>query len=355
MDKLVSRRRFVRLLLAAGAALGLAGCAQFFVGDEEESKENKKKAEEKLPEDKIELEEKPEETREEEEKKANQEDDAEKIPRRELGNTGRQVSIFGLGGSFAVAGRDNPEEAEAIVNKALDLGVNYIDTAPTYGASESNLGRVIKHRREEVFLAGKTIERTYDGTMQVFEQSLERLQTDHLDLLQIHGLHSRAELDQILASGGALAALDELKSAGLINFTGLSGHKEPSILLQAINEYDFNCILLSLNPADPYYHSFQNEVLPAAEEKNMGIVAMKVAAYGHIFREEGITTMDEALGYVWSYPVDTAIVGISTLDELEENVRSAKKFKPFGNQELRRLEELVKPYQEEVNFYKKKW
>lgn len=352
MDNLVSRRRFVKLLLAAGAALGLAGCAQIFVEDqdEQESKEDKKKAE-----DKIEPEEKPEETREEEEKKAEQENNAEKIPRRELGNTGRQVSILGLGGSFALAGGDNSEEAEEIINKALDLGVNYIDTAPTYGASESNLGRVIKHRRDEAFLAGKTIERTYDGTMQIFEQSLERLQTDHLDLLQIHGLHSREELDQILASGGALEALDELKSAGLIHFTGLSGHKEPSILLQAINEYDFNCILLSLNPADPYYQSLQNEVLPAAEEKNMGIIAMKAAAYGLIFREEGITTMDEALGYVWSYPVDTAIVGISTLDELEENVRIAKKFKPFEDQALRRLEQLVKPYQEEVNFYKKEW
>ncbi len=349
----LSRRHFVRLGLTAAAVLGLGGCAGFLGLDEEETDEQTKK-------DKKET-----EKRREEEVKAEEIDqekagpDKEKGPAgmqlRELGKTGCMVSILGLGGSFLVAAADRPEEAEELVHGALDLGINYIDTAPTYGSSEENIGRVMGERRNEAFLASKTQDRTYEGTMRLFEQSLQRLQTDHLDLLQIHGLHSEEDLSQIMAESGALEALEKLKKEGLIRFTGVTGHRDPAVLLEAIEKYNFDCVLLALNPADRYYQPLQEAVLPRAREKNMGIIAMKVAAYGRVFKENGLESMEKALGYALSFPVSSAVVGISTLDELAENARLAREFAQLAPEELTHLEELLEPYQDEINFFKKEW
>ncbi len=357
LQRRFSRRRFVKLLLAAAAALGLSGCAGFFGLDEEEAEPEEEPLDEKVDDkkDKSEAEKRREEEKKAEEPGPEKEKGVAGMPLRELGKTGCMVSILGLGGSFTVAAKDRPEEAEKMVHRALDLGVNYIDTAPSYGASEENIGRALKKRRSEVFLASKTIERTYDGTMKLFEQSLKRLQTDHLDLLQIHGLHSEEELSQVMAEGGALEALEELKKEGLIRFTGVTGHRDPAVLLEAIETCDFDCVLLSLNPADPFYQPLQEAVLPRAREKNMGIIAMKIAAYGRLFRENGLERMEKALGYALSFPVSTAVVGMSDLDELEENARLAKEYEKLSPEELQRLEELVEPYQGEVNFFKKDW
>ena len=342
MKKLMNRRRFVKLGLITTAGVSLAGCTHFF----NQGAPEEKKSPEKLPGVK------PHQPAAE---KPVEHGPDPGIPQREFGRTGRQVSILGLGGAFAVARSGSPEEAAAIVERSIDLGVNFIDTAPTYGASEANIGRVMLRRRQEVFLASKTIDRSYDGTMRLFEQSLKRLQTDHLDLLQLHGVHTANDLKTALRPGGAMSALEKLKDEGLINFTGITSHRNPSVLLQGINEYDFDCIMLTLNAGDPYYQPFQEDLLQAAVAKNLGIIAMKVAAYGRIFREGGITTMKDAMGYVLSFPVSTAVVGISNLAELEENASIAASFKPLAAEELHRLERLVEPYQQEVNFFKTQW
>lgn len=340
MKRPISRRQFVKLGLFAAAGLGLAGCARFF--DPEKQEPGKKQPPEAQPD------------RQAEEKPSANAGQAG-IPRRALGRTGQNVSILALGGAFAVARSGSPEESAALVERSIDLGVNFIDTAPTYGQSEVHIGRVMKRRRQEIFLAGKTLDRTYDGTMRLFEQSLKRLQTDYLDLLQLHAVHDLADLEAALRPDGAVAALEKLKSEGLIRFTGITGHKHPSVLAQGINEYNFDCLMLSLNAGDPYYQPFQEELLPAAVAKNMGVIAMKVASYGRIFREGGISTMQEALGYVFSFPVSCAVVGISTVAELEENAQIAASFKPLPEEELRRLEQLVEPYWREANFYKTQW
>ncbi len=362
MEKKLSRRRLVKLLFTAMAALGLAGCAGFIGLDQEDEEETgeeveenkaekREQAEEQINEDEVKKKDNKEPVKKEKEAKAGREG----MPLRQLGKTGELVSILGLGGSFTIAASDRVEEAEKIIHRALDLGVNYIDTAPSYGSSEKNIGQAIKDRRGEAFLASKTLDRTYEGTMELFHQSLERLQTDYLDLLQVHGLHSEDELEQVLADGGALAALDELKQEGLIRFTGVTGHRDPQVLLEALERYDFDCILLSLNPADPYYQPLQDAVLPLAKEKDMGIIAMKVAAYGRIFRDDGLDSMEKALNYALSFPVSSAVVGISTAQELEENIGIVKEFRQMEPEELKHLEILVEPYQGEVNFFKKEW
>lgn len=279
------------------------------------------------------------------------------MQRRKLGKTGVSVSIFSLGGESTLERADRAAEAEKIINQAIDLGVNYLDTAPAYGmgGSESNFGRVLSYRRSEVFLATKTGDRSYDGTMRQVEKSLARLQTDYIDLYQLHDMQTREDLKRVLAEDGAIKALEQLKKEKVILNMGITGHKDPALLLQAIKEYPFDCLLMSLNAGDPHYRSFKQELLPEAVRQNLGVIAMKVTAVGRIFCKKGIAKMDQAFGYTLSHPVSTAIIGISTIAELEENVRIAEEFKPLAEEEIKRLEELTAPYAEEANFFKYHW
>ncbi len=356
MKRGITRRKFLQMTLT-GAGLGLLGCSRLLREEKGEesltSSREEKKARESYEKPEPEVEPGPKERDPVAEKEKFEE--KEGIPRRILGKTGDKVSILGLGGAFTLSREDKKQEAEELVNHALDLGINYIDTAPTYGNSESNLGGVMAHRRKEAFLASKTLDRTGEGTRRLFERSLERLQTDYLDLYQLHGVHSRAEWEQALAPSGALRVLEELRREGVVKNIGITGHKEPQILLRAIEEYDFDCLLMSLNAGDRYYQPFQEELLRKAREKDMGIIAMKVAAYGRIFQGGGITSMEQALSYVLTFPVSTAVIGISNREELEENARAAREFEPYSPGEIEELEKLVEPYWKEANFFKKEW
>ncbi|TVR58625.1 MAG: aldo/keto reductase [Spirochaetaceae bacterium] len=279
------------------------------------------------------------------------------MPTRMLGRTGERIGIFSLGGEATVEQRHNRERAIAIIDRAIDLGVNYIDTSPRYGAgsSERNIGEVMRRRRAEVFLATKTHDRSYDGTLRLFEQSLSRLQTDRVELYQIHNVRTRGDVDAALARNGAVRAARRLQDEGAVRFVGISGHRDPTVLLDAINRYEFDSVLMSLNAADVHYQPFQTELLKAATEKQMGVIAMKVTAVGRIFREGGLTSMEHALSYVLSFPVTTAIVGISSINELEENVRIAKAFSPLSASQLEEIESLTASYADAGNFFKHHW
>lgn len=276
---------------------------------------------------------------------------------RRLGETGFKVSILGLGGEAAVEKRENPEKAEEIVNRALDLGINYIDTSPVYGegGSEENLGRVMARRRSEAFLASKTHERSYDGTMRLIEESLNRLQTDYLDLYQLHNIRRNIELNEILGPRGALMALQKLREEGVIKNLGVTGHKDPVVLRRAIDNFEFDCVLMALNAADPHRASFKDGVLEQAREKNMGIIGMKVLAVGRILGQGGLKTPEEALGYVLSLPVSTIIVGTSSLEELEANAAFCSEFQGFDGEKMKTLEEKTALKEREGNFFKLEW
>ena len=282
------------------------------------------------------------------------------MPLRELGNTGHQVGIFSLGGEATIERSGRQQEAVEIINRALDLGVNYIDTAPSYGSgdSEKNIGKVMKDRREEVFLASKTHGRSYEETMNLINQSLQRLQTDYLDLYQLQNVRTENDLSQIFAPDGAIKALEELQEEGVIKNLGITGHYNPEVLLTGIKEYDFDCILLSLNAADVHYRPFQEGLLQEAVEQELGIIGMKTLARGRLIREsseEGLDDVKEALDYVWSLPVSTSIVGISNLQELEENIQLARQFSQLSADEMMELESRTSALQEEGNFFKYNW
>lgn len=277
-----------------------------------------------------------------------------RMPKRRLGKTEFSVSLFSLGGESTIELKNKAAEAEEIINRAIDLGVNYIDTAPVYGngGSESNIGRVMEYRRKEVFLATKTLERSYDGTMRAIEESLKRLQTDYLDLYQIHNIRTSAELEAVFSEYGAVKAMETLKEQGVIRYTGITGHKDPDVLLQGITQYNFDCLLMFLNAGDIHYEPFQEKLLYEAVKLDMGIIAMKVAAQGRIFNKHGIATMKQALDYVYSFPISTAIVGITSLDHLEENVLITTEFEKLSLEEIKHLEYLAKPYANEANLFK---
>ena len=280
-----------------------------------------------------------------------------KMPTRPLGKTGHQVCLFSLGGQSTLETPERDDESLAIINRAIDLGVNYIDTAAAYGrgVSETYIGQVMKTRRKEVFLATKTNDRSYDGSMRLLERSLKQLQTDHLDLWQNHNVRTQNDLDRIFAKDGAIKAMEKARDEKIVRFLGLTGHRDPFILKKGIEQYPFDSILMALNAADKHNASFIDNLLPVAVERKMSIVGMKIPARGRIFREGGLSTMEQAMRYVLTLPVSTVIVGITAMAELEENVRIAQNFKPCTADDLKKMEELTKPYYSDASWFKESW
>ena len=289
------------------------------------------------------------------------------IPQRLLGKTGRKVGIFSLGGQATLETPGKSELAIEIIHKALDMGINYIDTAAAYGratetlekkdamgTSERNFGEVLKTRRDEVFLATKTHDRTYDGSMRLLEKSLKNLQTDHLDLWQVHNVKKREidTLDMMFADDGVIRAMERAKSEGIVKHLGITGHEDALVLKTLLERYPFDNILMAVNGADKHYDSFIDKLMPAAVEREMGIVGMKIPARDRIFTHGGILTMKEAMEYVLTLPVSTTIIGIDKISELEENIQIASEFKPLTEDEMLAIEAKTKPYFEELMFFK---
>jgi aryl-alcohol dehydrogenase-like predicted oxidoreductase len=290
-----------------------------------------------------------------------------KMPKRPLGKTGFMVGAFSLGGQATIEIPGREDEAIAIIHRALELGINYIDTSayygrakpgeeqlPLQGTSERYIGKALKGRSEEVFLATKTHDRSYDGAMRHLEKSLKNLQTDQIDLWQIHNVRKRERdtLDRIFADDGVIKAMEKAKSEGVVRFLGITGHEDPVVINQLLERYPFDNALVAINAADKHYNSYIENFLPGAVEKNLGVVGMKIPARDRIFHKGGIIDMKEALEYVLTMPVSTVIVGIDKIAELEENVRIAREFKPLTAEELLAIEDRVKPHYEYLQFFK---
>lgn len=268
------------------------------------------------------------------------------IPRRKLGRTGYEPTIVSLGGGSTLTQPEHREEALAIVRRALDLGVNFIDTAEAYGdgASETHIGEALGGRRAEVFLATKTRQRRAQPIRAgVFEESCRRLQTDVIDLYFLHGVHNREDLTTVLdRDGGAITAFEHYRDAGRIRYLGISSHSN-EILIEAMDAYDFDCVFVTLNAAGMAMDDPGNTeaMLAKATEKGVGVITMKiVGGTGGPILDRDIT-VEQSLRYTLSFPVCTANIGITTIDQLEENVRLAKAFVPYTEDELATLARLA--------------
>jgi len=284
------------------------------------------------------------------------------MPARRLGNTGFNVGVFSLGGQAALETPGQEDLSDEIINRALDLGVNYIDTSAYYGQSnnqaglsERNIGRAMASRRDSVFLATKSLRRDYNGAMRDLELSLANLQTDHVDLWQVHNIRTRNDWSLVTRPGGALEAFQQAKSEGTVRFIGISGHYDPVPLGEAITGHELDTVLMALNAADVHNKSFITNALPQAVERNMGIIAMKIPARGRLFAEGGVKTMEQALRYVLTLPISTAIIGCSSVKDVEENVELARKFTPYSEDEMQHLEDLTATYHREGAWFKYEW
>jgi aryl-alcohol dehydrogenase-like predicted oxidoreductase len=295
------------------------------------------------------------------------------MPTRPLGRTGHEVGLFSLGGQGVIEQANAEETAIAVVRRALELGVTYIDTAPRYSAgareSEKNIGKALHGDRHRVFLATKTHDRSRDGSLKLLDESLELLQTDHVDLWQIHNIQHQEEIERVFAADGALGALLQAREDGRARFLGITGHFDPAPLLEGLRRFDFDCILMALNAADPHCRSFAARLLPTAVEKQMGIIAMKVPARGRLLstwmpppaaaqnpwsmaERSGTLTMQEALHCVWTHPVSTAIVGCDHPGHVEANVEAARCFTPVSVQQMQEIEARTAPIARQALFFR---
>jgi len=270
------------------------------------------------------------------------------LPTRPLGKTGQRVSILCLGGWHIGAVRDE-KEAIRIMHAAIDDGVNFFDNAWDYhdGAAEERMGKALAMdgRRNKVFLMTKNCERDYAGSMKDLEESLRRLHTDHLDLWQFHELVYDNDPDWIFEKGGLRAAL-EARKAGKVRFIGFTGHKDPRIHLKMLGKpHAWDTAQMPINVLDAHYRSFQKEVVPVCVQKGVGVIGMKGLAGGHPqgrLPEKFGLAATECYRYSLSLPVAAQVMGITSMEQLKQNIAMVRDFKPMTAEEKNAIMARVK-------------
>jgi len=274
------------------------------------------------------------------------------LPKRPLGKTGVEVTILGLGGEGILRTFGQEQEAVSLIERAIDLGITYLESARAYAGSESYYGMALKERRREIFLASKSHERTADGALKHLETTLNTMKTSYLDLWMIHDVRTPKDLDLIFGPKGAIKAFEAAKRNKLVRFIGISGHRNPTILSRALDLFDFDTVLMPVNPAEPHYWSFLSDVLPKARGKGMGILGMKALSRGVVIKIFGAESAENFLRFAMTQPISAAVVGAETVEQLEMNVRIAQSFQPMPKKEQDILLNKVKSYARELMYYK---
>lgn len=274
------------------------------------------------------------------------------IPTRRLGRTGVDVTILGLGGEGILRTHGYDIQAVELIHRALDLGLNYFESAKAYEGSESYYGKALRERRKQIFLTSKSHARSKKEALLHLHQTLAHMNTDHLDLWQIHDVRDNEDIDAIFGPNGALEAFAEAKQKGLVRFIGVTGHQSPAILKTCIEQFDFDTVLLPVNAAEPSALSFISEVIPVAVAKGMGIIGMKVYFRGLATRLPGANTLQTFYDFSVSQPVSTVVIGCDNLQQLEENADYARQFKLLSTKEQQQLIEFTAPFARQLMYYK---
>jgi aryl-alcohol dehydrogenase-like predicted oxidoreductase len=277
----------------------------------------------------------------------NEEPKAEEIPRRPLGKTGEKVSILGVGGHH-LGDFASLDDAARLVHEAVDAGITFFDNCWEYwnGRSEAWLGRALKGRRDKVFLMMKvcTHGRGKEIAMRMLEDSLKRLQTDHLDLWQAHAMCFDNDPELAYAKGGVLEAFEQAKKQGKVRFVGFTGHKNPLVHLDMVRRgYKFDTVQMPLNCFDATYRSFERRVLPVAARKGIAVLGMKSLGGDAQPILHGVITAEEGLRYAMSLPVAVTISGIESVEILRQNLAIARGFQPLAPDEMDALRKRCAP------------
>jgi uncharacterized protein len=270
------------------------------------------------------------------------------IPLRKFGRSDAQISALGFGGHHI---GEAPDEKTAVqmIHEAVDGGITFYDNCWEYrrGKTEVWMGAGLKGRRDKVFLMTKTCPHGRDGilALQMLEESLRRLQTDHLDLWQVHGMAFDNDADLFIRKGGAAEALEKAKKDGKVRFVGFTGHHNPNVHLAMLNTgFPFDAVQMPLNPFDAtFIRSFERQVLPELKKRGIAALGMKpLSGHGDAIKN-GAITAEESLRYAMSLPVATTITGMDSLEVLHQNLRIAQNFTPMSQSEMDALRERCKP------------
>jgi aryl-alcohol dehydrogenase-like predicted oxidoreductase len=263
------------------------------------------------------------------------------MPRRELGSTGVQVSMLGMGGSHIGSSKLSSGEAIRLIRTALDGGLNFMDNSWDYhdGESEQRLGKALKEGyRSKAFVMTKVDGRSKQEAAKQLDQSLKRLKLDEIDLLQHHEVIRFDDVDRIFAEGGAMEAFQAAQKAGKIRFIGFTGHKDPEVHLYMLataqrRGFRFDTVQMPLNLMDTHFRSFEKKVLPELLAAGIGVLGMKSIGGGVILKSKTVTAI-ECLRYALGLPVSVVITGIDSLKILNQAFQVARDFQPFNDAEI---------------------
>lgn len=265
---------------------------------------------------------------------------AQDIPRRKFGKTGLEVSIVGLGGGRVGTQRD---EAEALrtIRHSYESGVNYFDTAAAgaYGLSQRRYGIALEGvPRDRIIFGTKTRHRTYAHAELDLLQSLASLKTDYLDLYQVHNVMHMEDIDFAFGPRGVMEMIEKARRDGKVRYVGFTGHMDPRVLVKMMGAYDWDTVLMPLSVTDGANRdlSFERTALPLAVEKGLGIMAMKTTGVG-VLHDQGISSLEENLNYVWSLPISTAILGCTSPEQVDRDVRAAQAHKKLSGSRMSSL------------------
>ncbi len=282
------------------------------------------------------------------------------MPTRILGRTGARVSVIAFGsGSRWLAYKDE-DKALAAMNKAIDMGINYIDSANSYGdgQSETWVGKVMKTRRKEVWLVTKIAKRKGDEAMRMIEGALKRMQTDHIDLIHVHALMGADDLAKVEAPDGVLKVLYKMRDQKVCKAIGVTCHANPAVLKEALEHNDFDCTQMALNAAkvgnvfgkaaEGYSGSFEQTALPVAIRKKMGVTAMKIFAQERL---NGKASVEKLISYALSLPVAACTLGMPELAHIDQNIQVAKAFKPLSRGEMDSMNTQLLPLRASIDHF----
>jgi predicted aldo/keto reductase-like oxidoreductase len=265
------------------------------------------------------------------------------MPYRKLGRSGEKVSLLGLGG-YHVGNQKDEEESIRIIRTAIDNGVTFMDNSWDYngGASEIRMGKALRDGyRQKVFLMTKVDGQLTDAYNRQLDESLRRLETDTIDLVQFHEVIRPGDPDRIFGPGGSIEAAIAARKAGKIRYIGFTGHKDPDIHLKMLNTgfqhgFTFDTVQMPLNVMDMHYKSFAHKVVPVLVEHGIGVLGMKSLAFGNIMKSNTVSAI-ECLHYAMNLPTSVVINGCDSLDRLQQGLQAARTFKPLTREQLEAL------------------
>jgi aryl-alcohol dehydrogenase-like predicted oxidoreductase len=277
------------------------------------------------------------------------------IPTTLFGATGQSVTRVGLGGEGILRTNDLRAEAGEVIRAALAAGIGYFDSARVYADSERYYGSVWDadpEARRKVFQASKSAVRGKDGALAELDQTLKRLQTDYLDLWQIHDVRTPQDLAMIGGPGGALEAFVEAKAAGRVRFIGVTGHREPEILTKAVADWPVDAVMMPVNPVEGILGGFLTSTLRQARKKGVAVIAMKVLGASHYLKPQFGLSAERLIRYALSQDITLVIVGCSGPGEVRTLAEAARNPELMTEEEQCQLHEIYRPYARKLAYYR---